>query len=189
MTRLYHLLTLAALLIWAVLVLPTHACPPPFNDIRYLNTTLLTEFVNEQKMQSVEEKRGLHKIGPSSPIRTWPTLDHDGITRIRYCYYTQEVENQMSLIFEAAWALWRGVIGEPGPRNGHRLGGFVQVKDEFGHSLPCFVRLPNRWEWNPSVPPDVLAIDTNLMQVPPQFAHLNPVPGGMATMGYKPESL
>tara|TARA_R110002003_G_scaffold46_15_gene3846 strand:+ start:2187 stop:2729 length:543 start_codon:yes stop_codon:yes gene_type:complete len=158
------------LMLLAALVLLTQACIPPFNNFRYAdNTTLLQEAVTQH--ESNPAMGWSHILNGQGPAEHWPT-GADGIVHIEYCFANPESKGALGGIIIRSSELWRGALGNAGPGNEHRMGGFSEYSKN-GNTPLCY----KNGRWNDDVPVGTLVV---MLFPKPQDG------GGQASLGYRP---
>lgn len=112
------------------------SCPPPFNDFKYLNTTLLGELREQYLYNKTIARRWVNAVThPYTPLKPWPA-DDDGITRIKYCYRSKEEKEHLKPWFDKGWEIWHKKIGDANAENGHSLATPVEYTKD-GTPLYC----------------------------------------------------
>ncbi|KAH7084698.1 hypothetical protein BKA63DRAFT_559387 [Paraphoma chrysanthemicola] len=150
------------LVLFALLSVLAYCCPPPFEDFRYLdNATLLRDTIADitAKAKYDPQLGWAHVISDPSPHKPWPSND-DKMTFVPFCFADEFTKSKLNDIFAGAWRRWYNAIGNAGPGQGHRLGGFSEIVNEKRESVWCFTDSQNK-VWNSAVRPDALVVNIN----------------------------
>jgi hypothetical protein len=137
-----------ALLFLACLVAFNNAGMHPFNNVCFMNRTLLQEYIEERK--ALEGSSGWTMfLFPESPIEPWPVKD--GLITVLYCYRSTTTRNFLYQRLEIAILPWNAKLKEPSKDNSHKLAGFKELEDE----RTC---RDDKGDWRSNVPGDTLEI-------------------------------
>lgn len=106
------------------------SCIPPLNDFKYTdNATLLEEVVAQYDAVGDPATGWAHVLAGTSPMKRWPK-DENGLVNIKYCWPDLETKAKLGPAIEVGWVRWQTLLGNGGPGEGHRVGGF----SEYAHN-------------------------------------------------------
>ncbi|KAH7094349.1 hypothetical protein FB567DRAFT_565664 [Paraphoma chrysanthemicola] len=100
-----------------------------------------------------------HVISDPSPHKPWPSND-DKMVFVPFCFADEFTKSKLNDIFSGAWRRWYNAIGNAGPGQGHRLGGFSEIVNDKRESVWCFTDSQNK-VWNSAVRTDALVVNMN----------------------------
>ncbi|KAF2872078.1 hypothetical protein BDV95DRAFT_618650 [Massariosphaeria phaeospora] len=150
----------------------TSACPPPFNDVRFIgNSTHSTaDLVQAALHNNNKDKRWVDVVSkPGTALTVWPGPIH-------YCFGTPEARRVIEPFLLKAWAIWTEALVV---QHGLELSEYP-FKAKWRYCYKEQTGSDKTLTWNPDVKADTLVIRFNDNPDDPPF---------WTTLGYRPSSL
>ncbi|KAF2648075.1 hypothetical protein K491DRAFT_722874 [Lophiostoma macrostomum CBS 122681] len=98
------------------------ACPPPFNDFRFLgNETVSTETLVRQALAEPQFGSIDGVSDARNPSQRWARNPMTGATVVEYCFANKWVKRTYADILGRGWMKWFNKIRNPSQANGHSL--------------------------------------------------------------------
>jgi hypothetical protein len=162
------------------------ACPPPFNDVRFMaNSTAESGTLVRNALDNVDINPNLGWYEAVSvttnPTTVWPTKQVNGhsISLIKFCLADQAAyDAELDTLIRMAWQTWEERIGRAEDEHSHRLK-LEPLRDATGFFEYCYRGRAEDKVWNDVVPKDTLVV-----RIKPAW-----VVQASATAGYKRDSV